>query len=51
MQTVNPDMRPKPTGVGPEGKARLALFKKSGLGDYYMADLDGVMIAVSQRKQ
>lgn len=31
--------------------ARLALFKRSGLGDHYMADLDGVMIAVSQRNQ
>ena len=42
-------MAPKPTGVGAEGSARLELFKKSGLGDHYMADLDGVMIAVSQR--
>ena len=51
LQTVNPLMAPKPTGVGAEGTARLELFKKSGLGDHYMADLDGVMIAVSQRKQ
>ena len=51
MQTVNPLMTPKPTGVGAEGAARLALFKKSGLADHYMADLDGVMIGVSQRKQ
>lgn len=51
LQTVNPLMTPKPTGVGAEGTARLELFKKSGLGDHYMADLDGVMIAVSQRKQ
>ena len=45
----NPNMRPKPTGVGSEGEARLALFKRSELGDHYLADPDGVMIAVRER--
>jgi len=51
LQVTNPLMTPKPTGVGPEGEARLATFKKTGLGEHYMADLDGVMIAVNERKQ
>lgn len=51
LQKTNPLMTPKPTGVGAEGEARLAMFEKSGLGEHYMADLDGVMIAVNQRKQ
>jgi predicted enzyme related to lactoylglutathione lyase len=50
LRTVNPFMTPKPTGVGAEGAARLALFEKTGLGDHYMADPDGVMIAVRQIK-
>jgi hypothetical protein len=49
LQTVNPSMTPKPTGVDPEGTARLNTFKKTGLGDRYLADLDGVMIAVKER--
>ena len=50
LQMANPFMTPKPVGIGAEGTARLALFKKTGLGDHYMADLDGVMVAVRQRK-
>jgi catechol 2,3-dioxygenase-like lactoylglutathione lyase family enzyme len=50
LRTVNPFMTPKPTGVGAEGAARLALFEKTGLGDHYMADPDGVMIAIRQSK-
>lgn len=50
LQTINPAMTPKPTGVGSEGAARLNLFKNTGLGDHYLADLDGVMIAVKERK-
>ena len=50
LQIVNPLMTPKPTGVGPEGEAQLNTFKKTGLGDYYLADPDGVMIAIKERK-
>jgi predicted enzyme related to lactoylglutathione lyase len=50
LQTINPFMTPRPVGVGAEGAARLALFERTGLGDHYLADLDGVMIAVRQRK-
>jgi predicted enzyme related to lactoylglutathione lyase len=46
LQTVNPLMTPKPTGVGPEGEARLNTFKKTGLGSHYLADPDGVLFAV-----
>jgi predicted enzyme related to lactoylglutathione lyase len=50
LQTVNPLMTPKPTDVGAEGEARLNTFKKTGLGDHYMADPDGVMIVIKERK-
>jgi hypothetical protein len=50
LKTVNPLMTPKPTGLGPEGEARLNTFKKTGLGSYYFADPDGVFIAVNERK-
>jgi predicted enzyme related to lactoylglutathione lyase len=49
LQTTNPMMTPKPTGVGAEGEARLNAFRRTGLGNYHLADPDGVMIAVSQR--
>jgi predicted enzyme related to lactoylglutathione lyase len=49
LQTTNPLMTPKPTGVGPEGDARLKTFKKTGLGSFHLADPDGVLIAVSER--
>ena len=32
------------------GKVRLALFERTKLGDLYMSDLDGVLLAVSERK-
>jgi predicted enzyme related to lactoylglutathione lyase len=49
LVVTNPLMRPKPTGVGPEGQARLKAFEKLGLGQLHMADPDGVMIAVNER--
>jgi predicted enzyme related to lactoylglutathione lyase len=50
MTSRNPSMIPKPLGNGDEGKVRLALFERTKLGDYYMSDLDGVLIAVAERK-
>jgi predicted enzyme related to lactoylglutathione lyase len=50
MMTRNPSMIPKVLGAGDEGKVRLALFERTKLGDYYMSDLDGVLLAVSERK-
>lgn len=50
LRIVNPLMTPKPTGVGPEGEARLKTFKKTGLGDFYFADPDGVMIAIKETR-
>jgi hypothetical protein len=49
MTSRNPSMIPKALGSGDEGKVRLALFERTNLGDYYMSDLDGVLIAVSER--
>ena len=42
---------PKATGIGPEGQARLETFEKTGLGDLYFADPDGVFIAVKERSK
>jgi predicted enzyme related to lactoylglutathione lyase len=50
LRIVNPLMMPKPTGVGAEGEARLNTFKRTGLGEHYLADLDGVMIAIKEAK-
>jgi predicted enzyme related to lactoylglutathione lyase len=44
----NPRLSPSPVGAGPEGAARLKLFKAScPFGKYHLADLDGVLIDVS----
>ena len=43
----NHHLSPSPVGTGPEGKARLELFKKCPFGKYHMADPDGVLIDVS----
>ena len=45
----NPSMRPKAFGASPEGAVRKKLFERTGLGDYYMSDLDGVLISVRER--
>jgi predicted enzyme related to lactoylglutathione lyase len=50
FSTRNPSLIPKTLGLGPEGKVRRALFERTGLGDHYMADLDGILIAVRERK-
>ena len=45
----NPDMRPKIFDLSEESMLRKKLFERSSLGDFYMSDLDGVLIAVRQR--
>ncbi len=45
----NPMMRPKALGSGAEGSVRKKLFERSQLGDHYMADLDGILLAVRER--
>jgi predicted enzyme related to lactoylglutathione lyase len=50
FSTRNPVMIPKKLGLGPEGDVRRKLFERTGLGDHYMADLDGILIAVRERK-
>jgi predicted enzyme related to lactoylglutathione lyase len=50
FSTRNPVMIPKTLGLGPEGAVRKKLFERTGLGDHYMADLDGILIAVRERK-
>jgi predicted enzyme related to lactoylglutathione lyase len=46
----NPDMHPKTFDHSPEGASRKKLFEKTKLGDLYMADLDGVLLAIRERK-
>jgi catechol 2,3-dioxygenase-like lactoylglutathione lyase family enzyme len=46
---VNPRLTPAPVATGPEGMALEKLFERScPLGDYRMADSDGVLLDVSQ---
>jgi predicted enzyme related to lactoylglutathione lyase len=49
LQMINHSLSPKPTGVGAESEARLAAFKKMGIGTFHFADPDGVFIAVNER--
>jgi catechol 2,3-dioxygenase-like lactoylglutathione lyase family enzyme len=45
----NPHLRPYPVGSGAEGKARLALSKRScPLCGKHLADIDGVLLSVSE---
>lgn len=46
----NPDMHPKTFDHSDEGAVRKRLFEKTKLGDLYMADLDGVLLAIRERK-
>ena len=43
---ANPLLTPAPVGLGPEGKARLALFARSSLGSLHIADPDGVLLDI-----
>lgn len=51
FSTRNPSMRPKHLGSGDEGAVRKKLFERTGLGDHYMSDLDGILISVRERKK
>ncbi len=44
----NPSLSPGPIGAGPEGEARLRLFSSCKLGQYQLADPDGVLIDISE---
>ncbi len=44
----NPHMRCRALGYGPEGEARLALFKKCPLGSYHLTDIEGVYIDLTE---
>jgi predicted enzyme related to lactoylglutathione lyase len=44
----NPALTPKALGCGSEGEARLRLFSKCSRGQFQLADLDGVLIDVSE---
>jgi hypothetical protein len=46
LTAKNHHLSPSPVGGGPEGKARLELFKKCPFGKYHLADPDGVLIDV-----
>jgi catechol 2,3-dioxygenase-like lactoylglutathione lyase family enzyme len=46
----NPHLRPLPVGAGPEGEARLKLFAGCPYGAWHLADVDGVLIDVAERK-
>lgn len=55
VQTVgdnNPHLRPRPVGAGAEGEARLKLFASTcPYGHYHMADVDGVLIDVTEGRR
>lgn len=44
----NPLIAPSPVGTGPEGAARLEMFRRTSIGSYHMADPDGVLIDVME---
>ena len=45
----NPRLGPSPVGTGPEGAARLKMFREScPLGQFHMADPDGVLLDVGE---
>jgi predicted enzyme related to lactoylglutathione lyase len=48
--TRNPDLHPKSFEFSDEGAVRKKLFERTNLGDEYMADLDGVLLAIRERK-
>lgn len=41
-------LKPSPVGTGPEGEARLELFKRCPFGQLHMADPDGILIDVRE---
>lgn len=49
MVERNQNLRPPEVGIGPEGKARLALFEKSTpYAQYHLSDYDNTMLAVCE---
>ena len=42
----NPLIAPSPVGTGPEGAARLDMFRRTSIGSYHLADPDGILIDV-----
>ena len=46
----NPEMRTKGFEFSEEGAVRKKLFERTKLGQVYMADLDGVLLAIRERK-
>jgi predicted enzyme related to lactoylglutathione lyase len=46
----NPEMHPKSFEFSDEGAVRKRLFERTNLGDVYMADLDGVLLAIRERE-
>jgi predicted enzyme related to lactoylglutathione lyase len=48
VSTQNPHIAPRPIDFNDEGKARMALHKRSSVGSYHMADPDGNLISVGE---
>ncbi len=46
----NPHLHPRPLGHGTDGAARYNVFRKSAVGDFHLTDIEGVMIACSERE-
>ncbi len=44
----NPLIAPSPVGTGPEGAARLKMFRRTSIGAFHLADPDGVLIDVTE---
>jgi catechol 2,3-dioxygenase-like lactoylglutathione lyase family enzyme len=51
IATKNHHIAPSPVGAGPEGAARLELFKRCRYGQFHLADPDGVLLDVSEKKR
>jgi len=44
----NPLLAPSPIGTGPEGAARLEMLRRTSIGQYHIADVDGILIDITQ---
>lgn len=48
LMGVNPQMQPRPLGLGVEGAARLKLFQASSVGEFQLTDIEGVYLDVCE---
>ncbi len=44
----NPLIAPSPVGTGREGAARLEMLRRTSIGQYHLADVDGILLDVTE---